>query len=67
MSDERKPAGTAAGRRPAAEPARELLIRELGAILAAWGATVQDDELLAPLASAVAELLAPGPDEGARA
>ena len=71
MIDEQKPAGTRAGRRPlaadagpqpAAGAARELLIRELGAILAGWGVTDQDDELLAPLADSVAGLLAAGPD-----
>jgi hypothetical protein len=50
---------------PTTGPARELLIRELGAILAGWGVTEGDDDLLAPLAQSVADLLAPGPEDGA--
>jgi len=79
MIGEPKPAGTPAGGpqagqgpatgtgtpQPTAGSARELLIRELGAILAGWGLTDQDDEILAPLAGSIAGLLAAGPDDGA--
>lgn len=43
--------------------ARELLIREIGAILAGWGVSEGDDDILAPLANSVAGLLAAGPDD----
>lgn len=50
---------------PMAGSALELLIRELGAILAGWGVTEQDDDILAPLADSLAGLLAAGLDNAA--